>query len=55
VSSDRLAALRLAQQAKRLLHRAYWESGRASAALHDEIEANAELRRTLIEAELESR
>jgi len=54
VSSDRLAALRLAQQAKRLLHRAYWESGRASAALHHEIEANAELRRKLIEAELES-
>ena len=51
-ATDLMGALRRAQQAKRILHRSYWESGGATAALRGEIEANAAMRAALIAREL---
>jgi arabinofuranosyltransferase len=51
-STDRVAALRMLQGAMQLLHRAYFLSGGATNGLRHEIDANASLRKRIIDAEL---
>jgi arabinofuranosyltransferase len=46
---DRSKALRLLQQAKVQLHRAYWESGSASSQLRREIDQNASLCKRIVD------
>jgi hypothetical protein len=48
-AADALGALREAQRAKLLLHRAFWTSGRATRRLRSEIDANGALRKRLID------
>jgi hypothetical protein len=51
-SREPIPALRIAQGAKRELVRALWLSGSATGQLRQELDANAEFRRRLIEAQL---
>jgi arabinofuranosyltransferase len=51
-SREPVPALRIAQQAKRELVRALWQSGSATGKLRQELDANGEFRQRLIEAEL---
>ena len=51
-ASDPLGALQIVRDAKVLLHRAYWLSGRASALLGSEIDANALSIKQIVQREL---